>query len=51
MEISGSVGHPDVLYDIFLESVLWEDVLLKQTADTCEPLLLRTHGFVLEAVW
>lgn len=50
MDIFGFFGDLDVPCDIFLETVLWEDVFAE--ADTREAVLLRTDTWcVLEAAW
>ena len=43
VEISSLFGKPVVPHDVFLETVLWVDVLLKQTCErTCNVLLEQT---------
>ena len=41
MEISALVGKSGVAHDIFLESVLYEDVLLKLTCEKACDILLE----------
>jgi hypothetical protein len=50
VEISGFFGYSNVSFDIFLEAVLWEDVLLKKTHGE---MLCWEHGcgIFLEALW
>jgi hypothetical protein len=51
VEIPGFFGNSIVSCDVFLEAVLWEDVLLKQTRERACEVLLKQVFDVAHHVW